>query len=348
MFRIQRKMNMKFYRKLGEFEKYPILLAWLVLAGAGCDMNFGRKKVIEPPKPAPVQTAEAQNPSEGEILARVNGQPVYMAPLHEALVADYGLPLAQQLVADEVVRQELVRRKLPVNVSAEEVAQENDRMLRTIFDFNSTQSPQQMETLLTQFLAKRQNTRRQWDATMARNVRLTRIAAGQIKATDAEVLEEFYRQYDGKLRVRHIQVPSLVEAEKVLRELGKGNDFAETAYKFSTSPSAKTGAWLPDIGTREASPKIPPALAKAAQSLKKPGDQSNPIQVGTNFHILRLEEIIPPKDVKFEDVKKEMKSSVEYRLIMQKRHEILQGLLNPSRTKIEYVNPTIQSQSTQR
>lgn len=328
-----------------------IYLILLALAIAGCDMNFGRKKVIEPTKPAPVEAFSQSSTAsfgEGDILAHVNGQPVYMAPLHKALVDDYGLPLAQHLVADEVVRQELVKLKLSTKVTTEEVSDENDRMLLTIFPLETPPSPQQMEGLLSQFLAKNQNTRRQWDATMARNVRLGRIAAEQINVTDADLRKEFYRQYDGKLKVRHIQIPSLLEADNVLRELGKGRDFAETAYKYSTSPSAKDGAWLPNIGTRIASKSIPGALVVAARSLKKPGDQSNPVQVGTNFHILKLEEIIPPKDVKFEDVKNKLRPDVEYRLIMKKRHEILQDLLSSSKTKIQYVNPAIKRKSKQR
>lgn len=321
-----------------------MLLTLLVANTTSCDMQLGSKKVIEPP---PTNSA-AQPGQKIEILARINGQPIYMTPLREALLEDYGLPIARWLIADEVVRQELARLKLPMKVTQEQVAAENDQMLRTMFQFAEKPSPQQMETLLSQFLAKRQNTRRQWDATMARNVRLSRIVAGQVKITQAELRKEFFRRYNGKLKVRHIQVPSLIEAETVIRELGKGRDFATTAYKFSTSPSAKTGAWLPEIDTRDATTSVPSAIIKAARALKTPGDRSNPVQVGTNFHILKLEEVLPPVDVKFEDVAAKLKTDVEYRRITQLRHQILRNLLSGSKTNIEYVNPVIRSKSRPR
>ncbi|RKY26502.1 MAG: hypothetical protein DRP83_04170 [Planctomycetota bacterium] len=317
----------------------------LTAMAAYCDAAPGKSVRIEPPKPTPAL------PPSKQILAKVNGKPIYMAPLYDALVADYGLPIAQQLIVDEVVRQELARLGLDDTVTQQQMAEENARTLDAIFNFASgakKPSPQQMDTLLGQFLAKRNNTRRQWAATIARNVRLGRIAAGQVKVTEEDIQQEFYRRYDGKLKVRHIQVPTLDVAQKVLRELGRGGDFSAIAYKYSTSPSAKTGAWLGKIGTRDAPPGIGPALLAAARAMRKPGEVSDPVQVGTNFHILKLETIIPPTDAKYSEVADELGQAVRYRKIARARQLVLQELINKAKPNIEYVNPIIRSKKEQR
>ena len=181
------------------------------------------------------------------------------------------------------------------------------------------------------------------EVVVARNARLAKLAAKRVTITEEDIHQEFFTQYDGKYRVRHIQVPDAGEGEKILQKIEAGEDFEQLAFKYSTNPSGKTGGWLPDIGPRSAPDNVPPVLAKNIRALKKPGQVSNIVQVGTNYHILKLEKIVPPENVKFEDVKNQLRDIVRDKKIDRLQPRIMQELFRNA--TIEYINPTIRAQS---
>ena len=281
----------------------------------------------------------------GGVLVKVNDQPIYMQPLYNALVEDYGLPLAKQFIADELVRQELVRQGISTDVTKDQAAAESRKALQQIFNFVDSPTPDQLEGLLEQFLAKQNFTIRQWNTTMRRNVGLSLLAGLRAEVSDEELREEFLRRYNGKLSARHIQVPTLADAENILRKLKDGQDFTKLAYKYSTNPSGKRGAWLPEVGTQTAETKMNPVLVQVVRSLKKPRDYSGAVQVGTNFHIIKLEEAIPPKNVKFDSIRDELRAIVLLERTQMLQQEILQELFR--KAKIEYVAPTIREKIEQ-
>ena len=346
---IRQKNRQKIRQMIREKTPQTIMLVFAVLFICGCDMKFpGKNKpeVIEPAHPpVAIPDDNAAPPTDtAPVLVKVNSQPLYMQPLYDALVDDYGLPLAKQFIADELVRQELVRQSLSTEVTKKQVAAEDRKALQLIFKFVDA-TPEQLKGLREQFLVKYNYTPRQWDVTMRRNARLSRLAAQRVKVSDEELREEFLHRYDGKLLARHIQVPTLVEAEKIIRLLKQGQDFTKLAYTHSTNPSAKRGAWLPEIGTQTNNTKMNPVLAQVVRSLKNPGDYSGAIQVGTNFHIVRLEKTIPPKNVKFEKIRDELRAIVLLERTQMLQQEILQELF--SKAKIEYVNPNIRKKIEQ-
>jgi foldase protein PrsA len=351
---IQQKIHKKM-RKSSWKTAASVLLVLITLI-CGCDMSFGRKKpeVIEPTEP-PVAAVDDNfapksdttdvsevRPENKKILVKVNGEPLYMQSLYDVLVDDYGLPLAKQFIADELVRQELVRQGISTDVTKEQVKAESRKALQLIF---GSFTPDQLDGLLAQFLAKQNYTLRQWNITMRRNVGLSRLATLRAKISDEELRQEFLRRYNGTLSSRHIQVPTLAEAENILSKLKEGQDFAKLAYKYSTNPSGKQGAWLPEIGTQATETKVNPVLVQVVRSLKKPGDYSGAVQVGTNFHIVKLEKTIPPKNVKFDNVRDELRAIVLVERTQKLQQEILQELFQ--KAKIEYVAPSIREKIEQ-
>ncbi len=312
---------------------------WLL---PGCDMNTGKRVVVEPSTPA--ATPEPSPQPAQRIMAHVNGQPIPMDRLYDALVADDGMRVSQQLVADEIVVQELVRQKLPLEVSDQELEMENRRTLSKVFQFENAPSPEQLDGVLNQLLAQRNITRRVWDTTMARNVRLARLAQRdpRAKVTDEELRQAFFEEYDGKFKARHIQVPTAEIAQDVMEKARKGADFKQLAFQYSTNPSGKTGGELPVIGPRTAPDTVPTAIVDVIRSMKTPGQVSNIVQVGSNFHVLKLEEVVPPENVKFSEVKGKLRYIVRERNIDRLQPAILKELID--RAKIEYDDPVIRSQ----
>ncbi len=325
----------------------------LLLLACGCDMKMPAKKaeVIEPAasKAPSVENDESSASVATEnttgVLVTVNGQPLYMKPMYDALLDDYGLQLARQFIADELVQQELVRQGLSTDVTKKQIALENRKALHMMFKLTEDTAPQDLDKLRDGWLEKNKFTLRQWNAIMRRNVGLTRLAANRAKVSDEELREEFLRRYNAALRSRHIQVPTLVRAEKILKLLKQGQDFTKLAYKYSTNPSAKSGAWLPEIGTQTAEKNMNTVLVQVIRSLQNSGDYSGAVQVGTNFHIVRLEEKIPPKNVKFDDVRDELRAIVLLEKTQRLQREVLGELFQ--KAKLEYVEPSIRKQVEQ-
>ena len=318
---------------------------WLLLVSLmvpACDRPGSNGDDISPDNGTEVPAVTTTQ--SGGVLARVNGVEVPMSRLHDALLEDFGLRPAQNIIADEVVRQALVRRNLPQEVSEMDIRSESVLALRRIFRFVKIPSGNQLDQMLNQFIASTSNfTRRAWDASMARNVRLGRLAENKIpKITEDEIRKAFFREYDGKIRVRTIRVASYSEAQAIVKRLEKGEQFAKLASKYSTHPSSRDGGLLPDIGTKSKPDIIPPVLARVArEDLKKPGDISDPVVCGAHIYILKLEEIIPPRKVKYDDVKEELRLFLREIKKFDLRQQILHSLIKKSR--IEYVNPVIRA-----
>ena len=322
---------------------YGCVITAAVLVG-GCErMKLGSSST-KPVPPAvatptrserPVATSPAP-PAErapGEVMAHVNGQPIYMASLYEMLLEEHGVKLAQQLIADELVRQAGAEKNLTVTEA--EIQAEHDQTLRNMFP--QIDDPAQLERLLDQLLVRRELSRDLWRRTMRRNVLLGKLAAPQVQITEPELQEEFGAQYGRKVVVRHIQTAGLAEAQDVLKRLRAGEDFAKLAAEVSTNPSAAQGGLLPPIGAKVEG--LPPAIRQAALAMNTPGELSEPIQVQTTFHVLRLEEVLPPQGVNFQDVRGRLEADLRAKKLMALRNRVLADLARSA--NVEYRDPIL-------
>ncbi|MGB2821722.1 MAG: peptidylprolyl isomerase, partial [Phycisphaerae bacterium] len=282
--------------------------------------------------PAPVPA-----PAGGEVMAYVNDRPIYMAELNRLLVAGYGMSVAQQLVANELVREQAERQN--VTVSEDDLDAEHDRTLRSMF--GTVDDPNQRERLLDQLLTRNRVSEQQWRLTMRRNALLAKLAEKQLTVTEDDLKEEFGRQHERKVQVQHIQTASLADAQEILRKLASGEAFAAMVAKHSIGPSAKDGGMLAPFGVKDTG--TPPAIREAALAMRKVGEVSEPIQIGTAFHLVKLIRIIEPKDVKYELVKGALLAAVRERKIKALQQDILQILIRGG--AVRYVNPILKSQA---
>ena len=187
-----------------------ISVAAVTIIGVAAMAASGGKSTVAKPPPA----APATSPADGEVMATINGQPIYMADIREILLYSYGVPIAEQLIANELVRQECQRLK--VSVSDKDVAAANDKVLEQMFP---TLDPPQRAKGLEETLVRKNVTRKQWDFTMRRNAQLAKLAEPFIKITEDDIQQAFGNAYDRKVVVRHIQLASLAEAQDVLDRL---------------------------------------------------------------------------------------------------------------------------------
>ncbi len=281
------------------------LAALAVVVTLGCDVESWD------PDPQPGQIDNAAAASDVRlVMATVNDEPIYMEDLHEILVTNYGMTMAQQLIANEVVEQEA--RRLGVTVNDDDIRAEDDYFIQRITG-QSDVAPSHRRELLARMLAQQGMSHADYQRVLRREALLRKIVAPQVQPTDAEVHDEYDRQFGRQVQVRHIQVESLARAEQILEMARDGVDFARLAQQYSLSPSAQQGGLMPPIGLM--SKEWPPAIRDVAISLRQVGELSGIIRTGTAFHVLRLERDIPPQDIEFDQVADALLMSLRRRII---------------------------------
>jgi peptidyl-prolyl cis-trans isomerase C len=153
------------------------------------------------------------------------------------------------------------------------------------------------------------------------------LCAGKDEVSDEEVAS-YYRENKEefileKVRVRHIMVETLPEAQKIKRRLGQGEDFITLARQYSISPNKVEGG---DLGYIERG-RVGKEFEQAAFALKQRGELSDIVKAELGYHIIRLEDKIGPRQLTFPEVQEEIRN----RLRNKKREEILTAYLQDLR-----------------
>ncbi len=272
--------------------------------------------------------------SPSAVMATVNGKPVYMEDLYVPLIEAHGLRIAEMLIVNTLVAQEAERVK--ITVADKDVADENSHTLQGILGEQQL-TPDQRERVLGKLLAQRGITRRLWTTIMRRNAILRKMVAPKTVVSETMIKAEFARLHGEKVRISHIQLPSLTEAEKIIKLLKEGKDFDNLAQRYSTSTTtARRGGSLPPF-SRE-NPAIPRAIRDAAFALKI-GQISGIVQVGSDFHVLKLHKRFIPPTADYQAVREKLRLELKEHLIKRLQVEKLSELRR--KAGVEYVNPAL-------
>ena len=129
---------------------------------------------------------------------------------------------------------------------------------------------------------------------MRREMRIQRIQRGRVNSridiTENEfeaflANDESLEALEPELLVRQILVKDIKTAEEVIKLINNGGDFSEIAREFSISSNAGSGGlinWRKLIDM--------PQLFEKALNKKSIGYITNPLESGSGFHILKLED----------------------------------------------------------
>lgn len=146
----------------------------------------------------------------------------------------------------------------------------------------------------------------------------------EVKVPESQIREDYedhaadYHQ-EQQVRARHIlfglkeDAPEAdiarirAEAEKVLAEAKSGKDFSELARKHSSDPSVQENGGDLGFFTRD---RMVPEFSEVAFSLK-PGELSELVRTPYGFHIIRIEEIQPEKNIPFEEVRGKIEARLQ-------------------------------------
>jgi foldase protein PrsA len=129
-----------------------------------------------------------------------------------------------------------------------------------------------------------------------------------------------------QVRVRHILVKTLAEANSIEKQLKAGANFATLAAKYSIDPSSKDkGGELPIFGPGQ---MVAPFQAVAFKL--KVGQISSPVQTPFGWHIIQSEQIVPVSKVTIiAAIQQQQEPNATTALIQQLR----------SQAKIDYNDP---------
>ena len=281
----------------------------------------------------PNGTAANGSASPKEVMAYVNGKPVYMAALIDSLLRGPGRSYADQLVRQELVRQALA--KAGIALTDADIEAETQSILKLMVPQARTRAERMQ--VLEKMLIQKQVPYEQWVVGVRVAASLRRLAEPRVKIDDEMLRLEFGRMYGRQAVVRVIEIPTLTKAREVLAALKAGKKFADLAWQKSIHDSAKNRGLLDPMSANTRS--VPAAILQTALSLRKSGEISDPVQVDTTFFILRLEESIEPKNVKFDDVKDKIVTSLRARLLRMHQKVVLDEIARDG--KVEYVHPVL-------
>lgn len=147
----------------------------------------------------------------------------------------------------------------------------------------------------------------------------------------AEV-EAWYRQHRQELarpervRLRQILTEDRAAAERALREIAGGADFAQVARRLSREPGAASGGYQGELSRED----LPPAFADVIFSLE-PGEVSPVVPADYGFHIFQVMDRAPAEVVPLEDVREEILG----RLRRERADRLLASLVSEARGRYD-------------
>ncbi|HAF96156.1 MAG: hypothetical protein A2X34_08980 [Elusimicrobia bacterium GWC2_51_8] len=145
------------------------------------------------------------------------------------------------------------------------------------------------------------------------------LAAQNIEAVTEEDTKNFYNSNKERFttpesaKLLQIFVNTEAEADDVYMALLAGADFAKLSSLKSTDANLKKNGGSLGFVARGA---LQPAVEKTVFALK-PGQYTKPINTGSGYSILKLEELKSPEKIKYETAKEGIKANLRDQTIVQ-------------------------------
>jgi parvulin-like peptidyl-prolyl isomerase len=322
-----------------------------------------------PPKAPTLDPAPVTRPvaAMDAVIVTVNKEPLTMRQLVAPLIEAHGLTMMLNLVRLELVRQDAAN--VGVTISPADFAEERQATLDKMFaDARPEQKlkdelekaiakkddaeakrlreeiASQREQFLDQFLQDRHISRVEFDIVLRMNAYLRRIAEPQIKGkiSEQDLRSAFGQLYGETARVRYIELQNLNEVGQAQRRLAAGDKFEDVARDMSHNrASAALGGEMPPFS--RSAQDLPKPFVDVAFSLK-PGQVSDPVNVNNAYLLVKLEEKIPPKAVKYEDQRESVQRILYDRLLAASVRQLREALDKQAVQSMQISDPVLKQQ----
>ncbi|SES22575.1 PPIC-type PPIASE domain-containing protein [Gracilibacillus ureilyticus] len=227
-------------------------------------------------------------------LATVNGNEVSRSELIQRVMDDYGPDALVDIVNEEVVFSLAEENNLVIEEKL--IEREISRMLV----MRGLLGEEEKKELIADW-ERRIKYRYYLQQLLTRNV--------EIDNAEAEQYYEIYKnQYNFEQRVQlsHIILPTMEDAEKVLEELDSGKNFAEAARQYSIDDSGSDGGYLGFYS--ETSSFLPAEYFEQALALEN--NYSDPIETSQGIAIIYVHQNLPAITLDYEEVSDEVKQDI--------------------------------------
>ena len=316
-------------------------------------------------------------PEVSDVIARVGTRTITKDQLLAPMLEEHGLSFLLHLVQLDLARQAAAQQK--IEVTAADIKEERDLTFKRMLAEGHAELRQKLqeaiekkdnaaveqikaqleidpEAALDAYLAQRYSITREYvskgefNLTLETNAYLRKIAeatpAVKNVVTDAMVRKAFGAQFGEKVVIRHIQANNLQGITEARRRLQAGENFAEVAKAVSTNPTtAPTGGAVRPFTFND--PDIRPVLKEAAFDLAD-GEVSETIEADNAFHILKLERRIEPKVVKFENVKENLRASLNDQVLQAAVAQLRDKVARQARANLRIEHPELKEQFEKR
>ena len=216
---------------------------------------------------------------------------------------DQNLEKPPQDILEEQVKEKLIIEELQLQMADRAGIKISDAELNLTMSRLASNNGMALEEFI-QFIENNGDSYEELREQMRREMRIQRIQRGRVNSsidiTEKEfeaflATDESLKLLEPEILVRQILVKDILLAKETIDEINGGADFGEIAKRVSISSNASTGGlmnWRKIIDM--------PELFEKALEKKSIGFISEPLESGSGFHILKLEDK-RGEFVKFED-----------------------------------------------
>lgn len=296
------------------------------------------------PKKEEAAPAKQEDDSK-KVVATVNGENISQQDVNQMLsrfgkqVPEEQLPAITKQIVDGLITQKLIMqfiRDSKIEVSQAEIEKELNKVREDIKS-NPGLEGKTLEQVLETHGSSIDNMKSDIVISLSLEKHLGKdIDDNKIKA----YFDENKAAYDGsERRASHILVDTrqmktdaelaqaLEKIKKIKTEVDSGKDFAEVAKQYSDCPSKDKGG---DLSFFKRKGQMVEPFAAAAFALKV-GQVSDPVKTPFGYHIIKVTEIKKGNDVKFDDVKQNIKQN----MMEEKAQVLIRQLLEKAKIDVK-------------
>jgi len=206
---------------------------------------------------------------------------------------DQGLQKPPDDVIKEQVQEKLIIEELQLQMADRAGVRISDAELNVTMSRLATNNQMSLEEFIA-FIEENEDSYEELREQMRREMRIQRIQRGRVNSS-IDITENEFEAFlatdeslgalEPELLVRQILVRDIQTANKILQLINDGDDFSEIAKEFSISSNASAGGlinWRKLIDM--------PQLFEEALVKKSVGFISEPLESGSGFHVLKLED----------------------------------------------------------
>ncbi len=262
----------------------------------------------------------------GQVVARVNGEPIMQDELFEVMYAQGGQEMLDQLITRKLLLQ--FAESEDITVSEEELEAE----IKSVIDESFQGEQEQFEMVLEQYGISLDAFKE--DARL--NLLVRKIAMENIDTSEENVRQFFEDRshlfaQEEEIEARHILVESESEAEEVLAVIEEGEDFASLAAEYSIDSSTQEDGGYLGYFSRG---MMVDAFEEEAFSLEI-GEIGGPVETNFGFHIIEVLDKVEAEDAVYEDISEQVKETMVEENVSPVINELVQSLYEEA--EIEYI-----------